>query len=193
MNNKTCNNIQKRKIANDKIYTPKPVALKMIEMCDLKENDTVLDPSLGGGVFYNNFPSYVEKDFCEIEQDKNFFECNEKFDCITGNPPYSLWDKWLEHTMKLTDKFCYIFGVLNFTDNRIKNILKKGFGISKIHLLKINWWFGHQLIIVFEKNKQSIISVEENRIYCDICNTKCKRGLNGNNINECPNNNLCIL
>lgn len=185
MNNKICVNIKNRKIANDKIYTPKPIALKMIEMCDLNKNDYVLDPSYGEGVFFNNFPEFVKKDFCEIEQGKDFFECNTRYTAVIGNPPYSLWDKWLEHTMKLTDKFCYLFGVLNFTDKRVNKILKNGFGITKIHLLKVSWWFGHQFLIVFEKNKKSILSVEEAIINCDICNKRCLRGLKGNSMNEC--------
>ena len=51
MSSKTCRSIKQRKESNDKIYTPKPVALTMIEMCDLKEGDSVLDPSYGGVSF----------------------------------------------------------------------------------------------------------------------------------------------
>jgi len=188
MNNKNCNNVKYRKSKNDSIYTPKPIALKMIEMCDLKEGDLVLDPSYGEGVFYNNFPDYVNKEWCEIEKGIDFFEYDKRVSCIIGNPPYSLWSKWLEHTMKLTDKFCYIFNTMNLTDTRVKEITDKGYGITKMHILKVHWWFGNNFIILFEKNKQSILTVEEKRIYCDICNNKCKRGLNGNNPNECMEN-----
>jgi hypothetical protein len=41
MNNNTGNKLKKS--SNDIYYTPKPVALKMIEMCDLKPNNKVLD------------------------------------------------------------------------------------------------------------------------------------------------------
>tara|TARA_Y100000389_G_scaffold202052_1_gene246357 strand:- start:171 stop:749 length:579 start_codon:yes stop_codon:yes gene_type:complete len=187
MKNKIGNAIQQRKTANDKIYTPKTVALKMIDMCDLKEDDTVLDPSYGGGVFYDNLPEYVNKEWCEIEKGKDFFEYDKKVDCIIGNPPYSLWNKWLEHTMKLTDKFCYIFGILNLTDKRVRKIIDNGYGITKMHLLYVDWWFGPSYLVVFQKNKPSIMSVEPNRVLCDICNRRCKRGLNGNNPNECTN------
>lgn len=182
---KTNRNIKNRKSPFDIIYTPKPVALKMIEMCELKEGDSVLDPSYGGGVFYNNLPDYVDKSFCEIEMDLDFFDYNDKVDCIIGNPPYSLWTKWIEHTMKITDKFCYIFGNLNFTDKRARDIFKNGYGITKFHLLKIDWWFSPSYLVVFEKNKASIITVEEHCVLCDICNGRCKRGRNGNSHNEC--------
>ena len=188
MKNKICAGIIQRKQANDKIYTPKPVALKMIEMCDLKEGDLVLDPSYGEGVFYNNLPEYVNKEWCEIDKGVDFFEYNKKVNCIIGNPPYSLWNKWLEHTMKLTDKFCYILGILNMTDKRVNDIMNKGYGITKMHLLYIDWWFGPSYLVVFEKNKPSIISVEPKRILCDICNNRCKRGRNGNGYNVCTEN-----
>ena len=179
-----------KKSSNDIIYTPKPVALKMIEMCNIKDGDTVLDPSMGGGVFYNNLPSNCIKSYCEITENKDFFNETERYDLIIGNPPYSLWTKWIEHTMKLTDKFCYIFGIMNITDTRLNYIHNNGFGVSKIHLLKIDWWFGHQYLFLFEKNKPSIITVEPSRIFCDICNNKrCKRGRNKNSSNECTNIN----
>ena len=135
--------------ANDIIYTPKPVAIKMIEMCNIQEGMKVLDPSKGGGVFYDNFPNNCIKDYCEIDEGKDFFNNNKKHDLIVGNPPYSLWDKWLEHTMILTNKFCYILGCFNFTDARIRKVLNNGFGITKLHLLKIDWWFSPSYIIIF--------------------------------------------
>ena len=116
---------------------------------------------------------------------KNFFEYDKCVDCIIGNPPYSLWDKWLEKTMSLTNKFCYIFGFLNMTDKRLKKICDNGFGMTKIHLLKVHWWFGHSYIAIFEKNKQSIMTVSQNPICCDVCHEKCQRGLRGNSPNLC--------
>lgn len=181
-------NIQKKN-KNDIIYTPKPVALKMIEMCDLKKGNIVLDPSKGGGVFYNNFPDYVNKEWCEIEEGVDFFKYNKKVDCILGNPPYSLWTKWIKHTLTITDKFCYIFGTANASRNRLNMIMKEGFSITKIHLLEIDWWFGDSLIIVFEKNKPSIMSVDDKIILCDLCGSRCKRGRAGNDFNKCTNIN----
>jgi len=181
-----CDMIRSRKDANDRIYTPKPLALKLIEMCELKEGDTVLDPSFGAGVFYDNFPNYVSKEFCEIDMDKDFFNHTERVDCIVGNPPFSLWTKWLKHTMTITDKFGYIFGMCNITDTRIRNIIGMGYGITKIHLCVVKHWFGNTALVVFEKNKPSIMSVADSVILCDICNSKkCLRGVKGNPYNKC--------
>ena len=176
--------------ANDIIYTPKPVALIMIKLCKIKNGSKVLDPSKGGGVFYDNLPTNCIKDYCEITENKDFFDYNDNVDLIIGNPPYSLWDKWIEHTMKITNKFCYILGCFNFTDARVRKILNNGFGITKIHLLKIDWWYSPSYIVIFEKDKKSIISVEPKVILCDICNGRCKRGRAGNHSNTCTNLNI---
>ena len=103
MSNKLGNSIKKRKTANDVIYTPAPLAKVMIELCDIQQVDKVLDPSRGGGIFYNNLPE-CNKDYCEITEDKDFFKYDKEVDIIIGNPPYSLWTKWLEHTIKLNPK-----------------------------------------------------------------------------------------
>lgn len=181
-----CNKIKNRKTANDVIYTPKPIVLKTIEMCDITKNMIVLDPSKGAGAFYDNLPE-CNKDYCEIQENKDFFNYNKKVDLIIGNPPFSKWTEWIKHTMELTDKFCYIMGCINFTDRRIKYIINNGYGITKFHLFKVDWWFAHSYIILFEKGKKSIITVEDNIILCDICNKKCKRGRKGNDPNICSN------
>jgi hypothetical protein len=186
MLNKIGNTIKSRKTANDKIYTPKQVALQMIDMCNITSNMTVLDPSRGGGVFYDNLPE-CQKDYCEIEENIDFFNYNKKVDLIIGNPPYSLWNKWLEHTIKLTDKFCYIFGFLNLTNPRVQKLKECGYSITHLHLFKVDWWFGPSFIVIFEKNKQSIISNFETTVHCDICNKRCKRGKYGTLPNECQN------
>jgi len=177
---------------NDVIYTPKLVAKIMIDMCDIKETDSVLDPSKGGGVFYDNLPP-CEKHYCEITEDKDFFDYNNKVDLIIGNPPYSLWSKWLEHTVKICDKFCYIFGVYNFTPFRLEKIFDAGFIITKFHICKVDWWFSPSFIVLFEKGnlENSIISSTPKRIMCE-CGIRCKRGQKTKDkkygMNECSNN-----
>jgi len=173
--------IKSRKNANDVIYTPKPVAKLMIDLCNIKPTDKVLDPSKGGGVFFNNLPDCI-KDYCEIEEDIDFFKYDKEVDIIVGNPPYSLWTKWLEHTIKLNPKkFCYIFGQMNLTIPRLKQIEKEGYKMTKIHLCKVYWWFGHSFVCVFEKSDKDSIMSYSDRFFCDICNKRCKRGLTTTN------------
>ena len=173
-------NIKMRKNANDTIYTPKVVAELMIDFCDIKPADKVLDPSRGGGVFYDNLPECI-KDYCEITEDKDFFNYDKEVDIIVGNPPYSLWSKWIKHTIKLNPKkFCYIFGIFNLTQFRLQKIYDAGYIVSKLHFIQIDWWFSTSFLVVFEKgeeNKDSLFSFSGKRIFCENCGGRCKRGL----------------
>jgi hypothetical protein len=179
-----CKSISSRGKPNDKIYTPAPLVDILLNMCDFKDGDRVLDCCMGEGAFYNKLPPFVIKEWCEIDKGKDFFEWNEKVDWVIGNPPYSVWTKWLEHTAKITDKFVYVFGSYNFTETRILSLLEKGFNITEIVLTKVDWWFSHTFVIKFEKNKDAIIKAHPT-IFCDICNTRCDRGRKGNSSNKC--------
>jgi len=192
MAGKNIKEIPHRNKPNDVILTPKKLAIDMINLCNIKETDNVLDCSLGEGIFYNNYPK-CKKDWCEITKGRDFFEYTKgkKYDWIIGNPPYSIWSKWLKHTCKITDKFCYIFGVYNLTPPRVDEILKMGFGITSITLAKVDWWFSPSFIVICEKNKPSFVNVIRDRYLCDICNKRCKRGLKYKGkkygMNECSN------
>ena len=195
-------NIGLRQKPNDVIYTPKKLAELMIDLCDIKPNDKVLDPSRGGAVFYDNLPE-CNKDYCEITEDKDFFKYDKEVDIIVGNPPYSLWTKWLQHTIKLNpNKFCYIFGAFNLTPTRLEIIFDAGYIVSKFHLCKVDWWFSPSFVLVFEKGEKedSIISFNRKRMFCDICNKRCMRGRTQTikgvkkkwGMNECSNTKIII-
>jgi len=178
---KICRGIQSRREANDRVYTPLEIAKKMIDMCDITPDMTVLDPCKGvgenGGVFYDNLPP-CEKHYCEIDEGKDFFGWHEPVDLIIGNPPYSLWTKWIEHTATLTDRICYIFGSLNFTNTRILYLESKGYKMTKLHICAVDWWFGNSFIALFERQhegKEVSVTVG-NTVLCPTCNKRCGRG-----------------
>lgn len=160
---------------NDIIFTPKPVALDMIEMAEITPNMRVLDPCRGGGVFYDNLPE-CKKFYCEITEGKDFFDFDEKVDLVIGNPPFSLWDKFLTHTAKITDRFFYVMNIMNFSSKRIKLIEELGFGITFIKVCNVDWWFGESFLVMCERDAPSIVSYNPEIIFCDVCGTRCKRG-----------------
>jgi len=73
---------------NDDFYTPVELAKKCINMIDFSTGDLVLDNAKGKGVFYNNYPDIIEKEWCEIKEDKDFLKRLEKVDWIVTNHPY---------------------------------------------------------------------------------------------------------
>lgn len=183
-NNVVASGIRSRKTPNNVFYTPKSLALEMIEMCKITPDMSVLDPCKGAGIFYDNLPE-CKKDWCEITDGKDFFDYKERVDLVISNPPFSMWNKWLDHTCEITDKFCYVMGVMNLTDHRIRQFEEKGFGITAIRWTAVDWWFSHSVIIIVERNKPSIVSASPKRHYCDDCGKRCNRGLYGNSPNKC--------
>ena len=163
MNSNISHNIKKRTKANDVFITPLEVAKQQIQLHNINDNDLWLDPCRNNkeGSYFNNFPQNVRKDWCEILEGKDFFEYDENVDIICGNPPYSLMDKWIKKTLKLNPKeFSLLIGIGNLTTRRIEIIENAGYGLSKMKMLKIYDWYGMSCIVVFEKNKKSIIEYD---------------------------------
>lgn len=178
--------IRERKHANDRIYTPLQVAKDMIDLCEIQPTDKVLDPSKGGGVFFDNLPD-CKKDWCEIDEGKDFFDYNKNVDIIIGNPPYSIWSKWLKKTLDLNPKkFCYIFGIMNLTTYRLGKIKEAGYGITHFKIIRIDWWFSESFLVCFEKGKKNIIDFEPKTFQCECGDSRgCGRGRKGFSYNVC--------
>lgn len=88
----------------DIVYTPEEIAVDIINWCH--PFGICLDPCKGDGVFFNNFP-YM-KDWCEIREGKDFFQYTNRVDYIIGNPPYSIFEQFLIHSMELANDIIYI-------------------------------------------------------------------------------------
>jgi hypothetical protein len=144
---------------NDVIYTPKELAINCINSFELSSYDLVLDAFYGKGIFYDNYPNYVKKEFCEIEapHNKDFFKYDKKVDWIITNPPFSKVNLVLEHTFKIVDKgFGYILASHNLTEKRVKMINSNGFGITGFAFYWVKEWFGYPCIFIkCEKNKDN--------------------------------------
>ena len=119
---------------NDKIYTPRLVAKQIIDTFPL--NGKVLDAFKGKGSFFDQYPENVEKDWCEIDEGRDFFDYNQKVDWIITNPPYSILDEVLEHSFEIAENIVYLVPISKiFTSlKRIRNILNFG-NIKEIHII----------------------------------------------------------
>ena len=163
MTSNNSHNIKKRIKANDVFITPLEVAKQQIQLHNINDNDLWLDPCRNNkeGSYFNNFPQNVKKDWCEILEGKDFFEYDRDIDIICGNPPYSVMDKWIKKTLQLNPKeFSLLIGIGNLTTRRIEIIENAGYGLSKMKMLKIYNLYGMSCIVVFEKNKKSIIEYD---------------------------------
>lgn len=92
---------------NDIVFTPKGVAAAIVDI--FKPNGKCVDPCKGNGAFLEFLPK--DSDWCEIREGKDFFEYRDKVDWLVSNPPYSLWDEWLDHSFEIADNCVYLVPV----------------------------------------------------------------------------------
>lgn len=156
--------------ANDVFYTPKKLALQLISLIDIEENETILDPFRGEGAFYNNFPKCKSKGWAEITEGKDFFILNNKYDWLISNPPFSKLSNVLLKSCALSNKgFAYIIPSHSLSHRRILKCAEFGFHLNKIIYFKNpkNWGLGFQMVFaLFTKEKvQNIICIGENSNY----------------------------
>jgi hypothetical protein len=177
--------IQTRKKSNDVVYTPQKIVDIMVD--DIDENMSILDPCSGKGIFYDSFKN-IDKYKCEIEEGTDFFEFNTEVELIYGNPPYSILNKWLEHSFKIaTKKIKYIIGMYSLTPVRIDLAKKYGWNITSLILTQVPSWFQRSYIISFEKKEcNNIINFKSINLgnRCLYCDCPCG-GMRGQNIKHC--------
>lgn len=87
----------------DVVYTPHLVAKNIIEY--LQPKGVCLDPCKGDGAFYNYLPN---ADYCELNEGKDFFNYTKKVDWIIGNPPYSIFWDFLQHSFELANNVSFL-------------------------------------------------------------------------------------
>ncbi len=153
--------IKHRDKPNNVFITPLELSKTHIDMIDEKyKNLCWYDPFKNSGSYYNQFPTENKK-WSEILEKKDFFEFNEEVDTICSNPPYSMIDKVLEKSVALKPMvISYLLGVNNLTAKRMEYMEKNGYYITKLHMCKVFKWFGMSLIVVWEKEGESILSYD---------------------------------
>lgn len=87
----------------DVVYTPDWVARDMVDY--FKPTGKILEPCAGDGVFLNYLP---DAEWCEIEKGIDFFAWSKPVDWMVGNPPFSIMNKWLEHSFIAAANVLYL-------------------------------------------------------------------------------------
>jgi len=97
----------KKSTPEDVVYTPTEIAEDMIDF--FNPSGDCLDPCMGGGVFYDLLPE--PRWWCEIAHGLDFFDWTIRVDWIISNPPYSIFDQFLTHSLKIADNIVYLIPV----------------------------------------------------------------------------------
>lgn len=88
----------------DVVFTPYQVSKQIVEY--LNPSGFCLDPCRGDGAFHQFLP--IGSDYCELSEGTDFFDYNKQVDWIIGNPPYSNFKEFLDHSFKLADNVSYL-------------------------------------------------------------------------------------
>jgi hypothetical protein len=150
--------IKQRVSANDIFITPLGLSKRAIDLVNYTPEEVWFDPFKATGSYYNQFPN-DNKLYTEISEDLDFFAFNEPVDIICSNPPYSIMDRVLEHSIALKPRVInYLIGIANLTAKRIELLNNNGYGLTKMEMCKVFKWYGMSVIVQFEKDKENIIS-----------------------------------
>ena len=142
---------------NDKVMTPVALAKQCVDILSphFQPEDSFLEPCRGTGSFYDLLPP--NKDWCEIDNKKDFFQYNGKVDWIITNPPYSIYEDFLIHSLSLADNVALLVPLSKIWSSlrRIRLIDDYG-GIRHMHIFKngartFGFPFGFPMCLVWIK------------------------------------------
>lgn len=123
-------NTTKQATAADTAYTKEETAKWIINY--FKPQGSVLDASAGKDVFYNNFAN-EQKYRCEITDGIDFFDWNKKVDWIITNPPYSIYDHFLQHCFDVADNVVLFVPIAKaFKSNKVQKMVNAYGGLREI-------------------------------------------------------------
>ncbi len=149
--------------------TPVEICRKIIELVPWADGELVLEPFRGTGNFYRNLPGCVRREWCEISQGRDFFRYQgPQPDTIITNPPFrtaaggnNLVVPCLERCLQVARRRVVYFvnhKVFNsLTPNRLQQYEDWAWAITHLSVWDVRKWFGRYFLIVWERDKPSII------------------------------------
>lgn len=138
---------------NDIVFTPDWLANKICGMFPIE--GSVLEPCKGEGVFLKYLP--VNTEWCEITEGRNYYDFNKKVDWIVTNPPYSDFNRFLDHSFNISDNIVLLVPVAKMFKSMgtLKKIYDYG-GFVEIHTLpssKAGFPFGFSICYILFKKR----------------------------------------
>jgi hypothetical protein len=145
--------------------TPKALCEELIKHIDLSAGDKVFEPFRGEGSFYNLFPDFVEKDWTEITEGRDYKEYTGEIDWVITNPPFRLSDG-VKRENAFFRLLKYYIGKANkgiaflandrcfatLTPKRLDEMKKTGWYIHDIIVCNVKKWRGRYFFIIFKRS-----------------------------------------
>jgi hypothetical protein len=154
--------------------TPEKLAKVLIQEVGIGYDESVLEPFKGEGAFYNHLPEDCQKDWCEIEEGRDYRDHQTPVDWVISNPPFRLetgtkrvnsFYFLLEHFSEKVNKGLAFLGndscFSTLTPKRIKGLESKGLYLHKIVVCSIKKWRGRYFFIIFKKQPANVFKYIE--------------------------------
>jgi len=152
------------KAVYDLHQTPPECAKDLMAFVPLVAGDKVVEPFKGEGAFYNALPNYVEKDWAELEQGKDYKELTAEYDWVITNPPFKLdtgtkrvnsfWfllDYYSQRARKgiafLGNDSCFC----TLTPKRQAILKDRGWRMTKVVVCSVKKWRGRYFFFILQK------------------------------------------
>jgi len=144
--------------------TPKELAKDLMAFVPLIEGDRVVEPFKGEGAFFDVFPSYVQKDWAELEQGKDYKELTGEYDWVITNPPFrletgakrvnSFWFLLDYYTQRAKKGIAFLGNDACFsslTPKRQTILKERGWKMTKVVVCSIKKWRGRYFFFILQK------------------------------------------
>lgn len=119
--------------AADSVQTPPHIAKLVVE--HYNPSGTLLEPAKGNGNFLTHLPK-EDTDWCEITKGRDFFNYHYPVDWIVTNPPYSIYDKFLEHCFEVADNVVLLVPLAKaFKSLSVERLVQQYGGLKEIWLI----------------------------------------------------------
>ena len=116
--------------AADTVFTKDTTAQWIVDY--FRPQGSILDPSAGNNAFFDKFQN-TEKYRCEIKEGSNFLHWGKKVDWIITNPPYSIYDQFLEHAFQTADNVVFFVPIAKaFKSNKVQRMVKQYGGLKEL-------------------------------------------------------------
>jgi hypothetical protein len=147
---------------NDSIQTPVELGSRIVE--HYKPAGVCLEPAMGEGNIYRFLPAGA--DWCEITRGRDFLAHRKHADWVITNPPFSLFRKFLKHSMEISENIVFLCTINHFfLRARLRDIKESGFNIREIILCDTPETFpqsGFQVGVVhLDKSNSMIITITD--------------------------------
>ena len=116
-------------VANDIVMTDRNKARQIVQY--FQPAGTCLDPCAGTNAFFDNLPEPRFR--CEIAEGIDFFDYSDPVDWIITNPPYSIYDAFLQHAFNLAANIVFLVPISKaFKSDKIERMVDAYGGLREI-------------------------------------------------------------